>query len=104
VAFESGVGFTDIVKRPTASASEIAPEEFHHGRFHLVEKLEAIRPQLVIFTFKKTAETYAMRTFAGYGFVPGLAVAERPAFVMPGPYERRDRVDASLTDLTRRLT
>src|SRR3954465_10656178 len=27
-AFEFGIGFTDIVKRPTASAKEVRPEEF----------------------------------------------------------------------------
>lgn len=102
-AFASGIGFTDIVKRPTASASEIAAGEFEHGRGLLAEKLEASRPHLVIFTFKKTAEAYAARTFVGYGFVRGLVVAERPAFVMPGPYERRDRVDAALAELTQRL-
>jgi hypothetical protein len=102
-AFADGVGFTDI-KRPTASAAELRPEEFAFGRTLLVQKLESAPPQLVIFTFKKPATVYFERGFGGYGLVPGLAVAERPAFVMPGPYERRDRVDAALENLRARLS
>src|SRR5207237_1110520 len=32
LAFANGVGFTDIVKRPTARANEIRPEEFAYGK------------------------------------------------------------------------
>src|SRR4051812_36177627 len=31
-AFAAGVGFTDIVKRPTEKASHVRPEEYEHGR------------------------------------------------------------------------
>ena len=37
--------------------------------------------------------------FPGHGFVPGLEVAGIPVFVMPGPYERADRVAAALAEL-----
>jgi TDG/mug DNA glycosylase family protein len=55
VAFDSGIGFTDIVKRPTASAKELRAVEYEHGREVLEAKLERFRPELVIFTFKRTA-------------------------------------------------
>jgi len=54
-AFASGVGFTDIVKRPTRDAAALSAAEFEHGRRLLMAKLEAQRPELVIFTFKKVA-------------------------------------------------
>ncbi len=56
LAFDNGIGFTDIVKRATATASEVRPEEFAHGRGLLRAKMQAVQPRLVIFTFKKTAE------------------------------------------------
>jgi double-stranded uracil-DNA glycosylase len=31
-AFAAGVGFTDIVKRPTEKASLVRPDEYEHGR------------------------------------------------------------------------
>ena len=73
-AFAAGIGFTDIVKRPTASAKEVQPAEFKHGRELLEAKLAEHKPELVIFTFKKTAETL-FGSFAGNGFVPRLKLA-----------------------------
>ena len=32
LGFENGIGFTDIVKRPTRSATEVRPSDFVHGR------------------------------------------------------------------------
>src|SRR5438132_6240762 len=56
VAFASGIGFTDIVKRPTANAKDVRREEFEFGERLLREKLERVRPERVVFTFKKTGE------------------------------------------------
>ena len=46
-AFAAGVGFTDIVKRPTAKASEVRSEEYEHGGGLLEAKLEELRPEIV---------------------------------------------------------
>jgi double-stranded uracil-DNA glycosylase len=97
-AFAAGVGFTDIVKRPSARADDLEDDEFEAGRYQLVAKLERYRPGLIIFTFKKTA-VKLIGQFAGYGFVPHLEVAGIPAFVMPGPYERADRAEVALSEL-----
>jgi double-stranded uracil-DNA glycosylase len=86
VAFAAGIGFTDIVKRPSANAKALPAAEFEHGRELLASKLAAHRPRLVIFTYKKTAEVLFGR-FAGNGFVPGLRLVQSEVFVMPGPYE-----------------
>lgn len=51
----------------------------------------------MLFTFKKTA-TVIFGSFAGFGVV-GKTIAGGGVFVMPGPYERADRVDAALAEL-----
>ncbi len=97
-AFAQGVGFTDLVKRPSARAHHLDPADFAAGRAPLLAKLEAARPRLVLFSYKRSAEVLCGR-FRGHGRVPGLEVAGAPAFVMPGPMERRDRVAAALDEL-----
>jgi hypothetical protein len=51
----------------------------------------------VIFTFKRTA-TVIFGRFDGFGFI-GKRVAGADVFVMPGPYERADRVERALSEL-----
>jgi double-stranded uracil-DNA glycosylase len=102
VAFAAGIGFTDIVKRPTRSAKEIRREEFEHGRGLLSEKLAEHGPELVIFTFKKTAQTL-FGPFAGNGFLTGRTLAGSEVFVMPGPYESADTVARTMGKLAARF-
>lgn len=90
VLFANGVGFTDIVKRPTARADGLAPAEYAHGAGTLVAKLERDRPGVVVFTFKKTAELL-LETFIGHGEQPSPIAGVR-YFVMPGPYAPREEV------------
>jgi len=88
-AFELGVGFTDVVKRPTARATEVTLEELNEGRGRLWTILEEAGCPLVIFTFKKAAEAIVGR-LEGNGFIPGLRPAgDSEVFVMPGPMEKR---------------
>jgi len=101
-AFAAGIGFTDIVKRPTASAKEVKPAQFKHGRELLKAKLAEHEPELVIFTFKKTAQTL-FGAFAGNGFVPRLKLSQSEVFVMPGPYEDAGTAAATTRQLTRRF-
>jgi TDG/mug DNA glycosylase family protein len=46
---DHGIGFTDLVKRATAKASEIAPSEFAPAVRHLLAKLERYRPRIACF-------------------------------------------------------
>ncbi len=98
-AFLAGIGFTDIVKRPTRRADAISAAEFEHGRGLLVEKLRRYRPALLIFVYKKAA-TALLGPFKGHGHRPELEewIGAR-IFIMPGPYERADRVAAALKQL-----
>jgi TDG/mug DNA glycosylase family protein len=101
VAFEAGIGFTDVVKRPTARATGVTREELRHGGQVLAGKLATLGAPLVIFTYKVGA-TQVFGPFAGHGFVAGLHLAGSEVFVMPGPMERQDRVDAALDALRAR--
>lgn len=98
VLFERGVGFTDIVKRPTPRAHHLDPGDFAHGRGLLLEKLERFRPGLVIFSYKKTAEVLLGR-FSGTGERPSPIEGVR-MFVMPSPYGKREEVEAGLAELS----
>ena len=102
-AFAAGVGFTDIVKRPTRDAAALSAAEFEHGRRMLKSKLEAQRPALVIFTFKKAA-VKLLGSFAGNGFVPGLNLANSEVFVMPAPFEGNMTAYPTLDTLAARLS
>jgi len=46
---DHGIGFTDVVKRPTARADELSPAEFAAGARELVAKLEAFQPKIACF-------------------------------------------------------
>jgi TDG/mug DNA glycosylase family protein len=98
LAFEHGIGFTDIVKRPTQKASDVRADEFGHGRDRLHAKLRPLEPGLVIFVFKKTAEVL-FGSIAGNGLIPDRELAGVPIFVMPGPYAPGDNVETRLREL-----
>ncbi len=101
-AFAAGIGFTDIVKRPTVSAKEVTPAEFTHGRELLRGKLTEHKPELIIFTYTKTAQTL-FGSFAGNGFVPGLQLTNTQVFVMPGPYENAATAAKTIQQLAARF-
>lgn len=44
-----GIGFTDVVKRATPKASDVAASEFAAGVQHLLAKLDAYRPRIACF-------------------------------------------------------
>jgi TDG/mug DNA glycosylase family protein len=93
-AFAAGVGFTDVVKRPTSNARQLRRAEFDHGRELLAQKLNLVRPKVVIVTFREAA-----RRLFGAGAVPGVTLAGADVFVMPGPYERSESVASNLDEL-----
>jgi TDG/mug DNA glycosylase family protein len=100
-AFAAGVGFTDVVKRPTRSADDVAPHEMAHGRVLLADKLRRYQPELLLFVFKRAATTL-LGTFGGLGFV-GLQFAGAEVYVMPRQEEKRELAQRALDELTVRL-
>lgn len=98
-ALAAGLGFTDVVKRPTRSATDLRPNELEHGRAVLEAKLAAAAVPLVIFAFKKAA-TALFGPFPGNGFI-GERIGPAEVFVMPGPYQAAASADATLVKLRR---
>jgi len=84
-AVTSGVGFTDVVKRPTVSADLVGPDEMKHGSGLLAEKLTAISAPVLLFPFKAAAVAL-VGPFDGNGWLDREFAGSR-LFVMPGPYE-----------------
>lgn len=93
---ERGVGFTDLVKRPSARATDLTSEELAHGLESLADKLAAVEAPLLIFTFKQTAKLL-YGPFPGAGFLPDDGGPTR--YVMPGPYAARNVADGLLGQL-----
>lgn len=97
-ALAAGIGFTDVVKRPTSSADQIGREELLFGKRLLMEALEARKVPLVIFAFKKSATTL-LGQFQGNGFLESQALGGTDVFVMPGPYESATTANPTLETL-----
>ena len=84
-AVAAGIGFTDVVKRPTPRADLLTSAEKRHGVELLAEKLESLRAPTIIFPFKAAAVELVGR-FDGNGWLRQEFAGSR-LFVMPGPYE-----------------
>jgi double-stranded uracil-DNA glycosylase len=98
-AFAAGVGFTDVIKRPTRSAKELCGDEYKHGRKAVVDRVERYCPELVVFAFKPAAVAVFEQRFDGNGFVPGLRLGRSDVFVMPGSMEDRHTAGETLAAL-----
>jgi len=88
-----GFGFTDLVKRATANASELAPVEFVEAVATLKEKIEAFHPRIACFhgvtAFRPLHEALTGEKFAGkHGGrlgVQDLVISGTKLFVVPNP-------------------
>lgn len=72
-----GLGFTNIVARPTRGAADITREEYREGRMILRKKIERLRPRAVCFVGKGVYQEYSGRRDAVWGrqlepVVPGI--------------------------------
>jgi TDG/mug DNA glycosylase family protein len=97
-ALAAGIGFTDVVKRPTARADGLRPGELQHGSELLNAKLRELRVPRVLFTFKASAEVL-LGPVHGHGLLAGRTLAGADIFVMPGPMERTDQTRRALDAL-----
>jgi TDG/mug DNA glycosylase family protein len=99
-ALAAGVGFTDIVKRPTVGEKDLVAGELEHGRAQLSEKLRALCVPLVVCVFRHPVEALLGRKAAGG---PGIQNARTAwgaqVFRMPGPFDAVAKADAVITDL-----
>lgn len=99
----AGNGLTDLVKRPTASSTELAGEELAEGVDSLRAKIREWRPRLILFPFKEPARRLLGDVSPGpCGQVEGV-----PTFLLSGPYAPRaeaDRIDGQLANLLGRAS
>lgn len=103
-AFDAGIGFTDVVKRPTRGEADVTRQELECGKWLLQARLASAAAPLLIFVFKKAATTL-IGSFDGHGLLPGAQqLYGARLFVMPGPYERTDLVQQALRELEQHLS
>jgi double-stranded uracil-DNA glycosylase len=95
----AGHGITDLLKLPTPR--DVATDaEMTAGVGPLWQKIALWRPAAVVFIYKRAASISAGRALTeSWGQLPGVALAGRPCFLMPGPYAPVEQVDQGLNFL-----
>src|SRR5581483_9165384 len=88
------IGFTDVVKRPTARSDEVPDSEMRHGVELLRTRLEVVGAPVLIFPFKRAAVA-VIGKFDGNGWLD-RTFAGADLFVMPGPYEASHTANATI--------
>jgi double-stranded uracil-DNA glycosylase len=95
----AGHGITDLLKVPTAR-DEATDSALTAGVGPLWQKIAIWRPAAVVFIYKRAASISAGRALTEpWGQLPGVALAGRPCFLMPGPYAPVEQVDEGLNFL-----
>ncbi|MBM4334964.1 MAG: methyltransferase domain-containing protein [Deltaproteobacteria bacterium] len=98
-ALRRGVGFTDLVKRVTASASAVSPREYARGGERLARLVRTWRPRALLFVglegFRSAFDRSARPGVLRGGF------AGRPAYLMPSTSGRN--ASSSLAALSAHL-
>ena len=95
----AGHGITDLHRVPTAR-DEAADAVLTAGVGPLWQKIAIWRPAAVVFIYKRAASISAGRPLSeSWGHLPGVALAGRPCFLMPGPYAPVEQVDEGLNFL-----
>ena len=82
---ELGIGFTDLVPRPTRAAGELRPDEIRAGASALQTKLEAFRPKVVAYTGSGVYGWFRQRTKVAWGLQEDAAVPGVIDVVVPSP-------------------
>ncbi|ABF43416.1 G/U mismatch-specific uracil-DNA glycosylase [Candidatus Koribacter versatilis Ellin345] len=85
-----GIGLTDVVKRPTANAAGLTPQEFARGARELIEKLERLQPRVACFHgttgYRPVLEHgWSLRPKAVALGVQNERIGETRIFVVPNP-------------------
>lgn len=97
-AERGGVGFTDLVKRPSRGEGDITQAEQEHGRAELITQLSARAVPLVICVFRHPANAI-MGGKSEIGFQHQPTPWGGHLFRMPGPYENRSVAASHLATL-----
>lgn len=100
-AFASGIGFADLVRRPTAGESMVSSSEIAAGTERITLELLRRKVPLVISVFRHPAMHLSglSRGKAVPGFVDLSEVPGTKLFRMPGPTEAMAKVDRVMEQL-----
>ena len=86
---EHGIGFTDVVKRPTSGASELRAADFRRWVPVLQAKLERYSPRIVCFHGTTAYRGYLKHTVGSAGKLElgqqPIAIGGSHVFVVPNP-------------------
>jgi len=95
-AVAAGIGFTDLVKRPSRAATDLTTVELTHGRSLLLDQLSARRVELVVCVFAPAAQAVLGRPVR-----PGLHDDPNAGWVfrLPGPYAPSAVVAPAMNEL-----
>jgi double-stranded uracil-DNA glycosylase len=85
-----GIGFTDMVKRPSANAAELTPRDFEEGAPKLTARLRRCRPRVACFHGLTAYRPFLRLALRRPDVVPELgaqaeAFASTRLFVVPNP-------------------
>jgi TDG/mug DNA glycosylase family protein len=84
-----GIGFTDLVKRPTAKAADLAPAEFVAGVAGLVKKVNRYKPRIACFhgvtVFRPIQRVLAPALPDPMLGLQALTIGTTKLFVVPNP-------------------
>ncbi len=90
-SLQSGLGFTDLVKRPTRAANELDASEYADGIARVEDCVRWSRPRAICFV-GLDGWRRAVDSAAKAGWIPG-GFAGRPAYLMPSTSGRNAHVD-----------
>lgn len=98
-AIAAGVGFTDIVKRPTAREGGVTADELRFGSETLTNKLSALNVGLIVCVFR-----HPVKVLLGSAGTPGMQAKRTEwgaqVFRMPGPFDGAERVKEVMSELS----
>jgi TDG/mug DNA glycosylase family protein len=102
-----GIGITNVVARATASASELAPDEYRTGAAVLLRKVQRLKPKVVAFVGIEAYRTVTAQPKATVGAQPRRFGGAR-AWLLPNPsglnaHYQLDQLAAIYGELAREL-
>ncbi|WP_335871529.1 mismatch-specific DNA-glycosylase [Bacillus sp. 2205SS5-2] len=80
---KTGIGFTNIVSRPTRAATDITKEEYAEGRIILKGKLERYRPKIACYVGKGVYQQFTKQKQIAWGIQESSVVDGVSDFVAP---------------------
>ncbi|SDC76064.1 TDG/mug DNA glycosylase family protein [Terribacillus halophilus] len=80
---QRGIGFTNIVARPTKAAADITKEEYIEGAQLLRDKLQYYRPKVACFVGKGVFQQYSKVKQTGWGVQASSVTQHVTEFVAP---------------------